>query len=82
MTSTPVHVVAPGVRVKDGVGKLFTVYILGEVMVPVGKAIVILPVVAPEGRIAVITDELFTVNAAFTPLNFTDDAELRFDPLM
>ena len=52
------------------------------VAVPPGVVTVILPVVAPEGTVAVILVEVLTVNVAATPLNLTEEASLKVLPLI
>ena len=52
------------------------------VAVPAGVVTVMRPVVAPEGTVAVILPDQFTVKAAATPLNVTSVAPSKFDPLI
>jgi hypothetical protein len=49
---------------------------------PAGAVTLIFPVVAPEGTVAVICVEEFTVNAAFVPLNVTDVVPVKFAPVI
>ena len=51
-------------------------------VVPPGVVTEILPLVAPEGTVAVIFVEEFTLKVAATPLNVTEDALLKVAPLM
>ena len=59
-----------------------TVNVPELVAVPPGVVTLIFPVVAPEGSVAVILLEELTVKVALTPLNFTEVAPLRFEPLI
>jgi len=60
-----------------------TVKLAADVAVPEGVVTEIVPVVAPEGTVAVICVELFTVNEEATvPLNLTVVAPVRFVPVI
>jgi hypothetical protein len=52
------------------------------VAVPAGVCTLILPVVTPDGTTAEICTLESTVNAAFLPLNFTDDVSRKLVPLI
>ena len=52
------------------------------VSVPPGVVTLILPVVAPEGTVAVILLAESTVKVALVPSNFTEVAPVRFEPLI
>ncbi len=59
-----------------------TVKFFELVALPAGVVTVIFPVVAPDGTVAVILPEVLTVKEAETPLNFTEVAPVKFDPLI
>ncbi len=66
-----------------GVAEVVTVKSVALVAVPPGVVTMILPEVAPEGTLVVIlVPAEFTLKFAETPLNFTDVAPVKFDPLM
>jgi hypothetical protein len=62
------------------VGTLATVKLPLLLPVPPEVVIVIGPVVAPDGTVAVICDAEFTVKLAETPLNDTEVAQPKFIP--
>ncbi len=64
------------------VGAPVTVNVPELVSVPPGVVTLILPVVAPEGTVAVILLAELMVNVALVPLNFTEVAPVKFEPLI
>jgi len=64
------------------VGPPVTVNVPELVSEQAGVVTLILPVVAPDGTVAVIFDEELTVKDADVPLNFTEVAPLKFEPLI
>jgi hypothetical protein len=62
--------------------EVVTVKSLEVVAVPVGLITLILPVVAPDGTVAVILLPEFTVKVAPVPLNVTEVAPVRCKPLI
>jgi hypothetical protein len=63
---------APGVIVKS----------VALVAVPFAVTTVMRPVVAPAGTVAVMREELLTVNVASSPLKRTLDTSVKFEPLI
>src|SRR6202007_233906 len=64
------------------VGGLMTVKLLALVAVPPGVVTLMVPVVAPDGTVAVIAVAEFTVKLALVPLNRTAVAPVKLVPLM
>jgi hypothetical protein len=81
VTLVPAGPVA-GVKVVIVGGLTVTVKLLGLVAVPPGVVTLSDPVVAPAGTVARIAVLDVTVNPAAVPLNLTDDAPVKFVPLM
>lgn len=81
----PRRVTAVPIGPDDGESELmdgFTVNVLPLVAVPPALVTVILPVVAPEGTLAVIVVFESASKSAEVPLNFTTVAVLKLVPLM
>jgi hypothetical protein len=64
------------------VGVNTTVKLDPLVAVPLGVVTEMVPVVAPAGTVAEICVAEFTVNDAEVPLNLTEVAPVKFDPVM
>ncbi len=66
-----------------GAAELVTVKVPELVAVPPGAVTLIFPVVAPEGTVTVILLPELTVKVvALVPLNFTEVAPVKFEPLI
>ena len=63
-------------------GAVVTVKSVALVAVPPGVVTVILPVVAPDGTVAVTDVAVLVVNVAVTPLNLTAVTPVRFVPVI
>ena len=63
-------------------GAVVTVKSVVLVAVPPGVVTVILPVVAPDGTVAVTEVAVLVVNIAVTPLNLTAVTPVRFVPVI
>src|SRR5438309_11819713 len=80
MVVRPVSCVAAnGLRASAG---MVTVKLALLVAVPPGVVMLIVPVAAPAGTVAVIWVSLFTAKAAVVPLNFTAVAPLTLLPVI
>ena len=64
------------------VGVVLTVNVVELLAVPLGLITLIVPVVADEGRVAVICVELFITKDAETPLKLTADTLVKFVPVI